>query len=558
MVASATIDAYLTFTLSFVSLIGSCLILFSYLIASKARAASNLPGSPTAMSPRKTRSKSTVLPWKNSGSGSNLIRNLALADMAWFSSSFIMGCFWIFGSTRLEKLGTVPESLCGLLKCVIIYARMASLMWTCVISWDVYKRVTKRNVFEVKEHDENPSLGAKCATCLKDYRYHIFVNIIALPNALVVAADENVSGCEAGYESLGSWMENVFIMALPIIIGIFCQFYVYFQVRDKMGRRAFPQSVRKRRRRIMYHFIIVSCVCWMPTIALYICESIGIHEVSIDIAARATLYCSGFLNFLVYGMHDPILIKAFRIILDTLGCSCLLTKQASLSSINKVDKIVMFEEDSIKPNADISKDKRAMIRYHRLSREDKVSLYRDRPDLDPNDTEDCEVFEGLVQPLMSTQPSFDRLQDQAIEQNQSMESTTSTQSSFSSSSSLTNKKGARFTDSESSEIYSPMADEIVENIGNETGNNKSVSSDVSPPGLRVITGDTYSIDSFANKEEDEHDEYIGDDNSSTSSDEPGEEDAQIEEYFESIIEQRDGDHHWQNGDLETGDEAPSF
>jgi hypothetical protein len=51
--------------------------------------------------------------------------------------------------------------------------------------------------------------------------------------------------------------------------------------------------------------------------------------------------------------------------------------------IKDVDKTVMFQEATISGNADISKDKRSIYRYNKLSREDKQLLYADRPDLNP-------------------------------------------------------------------------------------------------------------------------------------------------------------------------------
>ena len=47
------------------------------------------------------------------------------------------------------------------------------------------------------------------------------------------------------------------------------------------------------------------------------------------------------------------------------------------------EKSVMFEEATINANADISKDRRNIFRFHKLSKEDKVVLYSARPDLNP-------------------------------------------------------------------------------------------------------------------------------------------------------------------------------
>ena len=54
----------------------------------------------------------------------------------------------------------------------------------------------------------------------------------------------------------------------------------------------------------------------------------------------------------------------------------------------------MFE-NAEKVNADISKDKRTVYRYHRLSKEDKMELYAHRPDLNTKDSSHL-----LRQPLL--------------------------------------------------------------------------------------------------------------------------------------------------------------
>lgn len=81
------------------------------------------------------------------------------------------------------------------------------------------------------------------------------------------------------------------------------------QVRSHMSKREFPQSVRKRRKRIMYHYVIVCILCWAPTIFTYLLEICQVHSPVMEIVARASLYSSGFFNFLVFGMQvlcDPL------------------------------------------------------------------------------------------------------------------------------------------------------------------------------------------------------------------------------------------------------------
>ena len=53
----------------------------------------------------------------------------------------------------------------------------------------------------------------------------------------------------------------------------------------------------------MYHYIIVCIICWVPTVLNYMIELIGYHSTVVEILARACLYSSGFLNFLVFGMQ---------------------------------------------------------------------------------------------------------------------------------------------------------------------------------------------------------------------------------------------------------------
>lgn len=77
-----------------------------------------------------------------------------------------------------------------------------------------------------------------------------------------------------------------------------------------------------------------------------------------------------------------------------LGFCCGVTDDTNLRR-NSREKTVMFE-NAEKVNADISKDKRTVYRYHRLSREDKADLYTHRPDLNTKDKSHL-----LKQPLMA-------------------------------------------------------------------------------------------------------------------------------------------------------------
>ena len=411
MVSASRLDAWLTWILSLISLSGSILILVSWFIAyNKVGATSKDSGAPSSPRPRDaeanvrgpTRSRSfTRKSIKNKASGSILIRNLALYDFVWFFSAFLCGNYWLFSET-----GHVPDILCGIVSPLIVYCRLCSLLWSCVITYDVYRKVCKRGLqglstpstgsaqrgkslfpsddSEEKQPSQMDLIWHSVKIMLWRYKYGICVNVIAVPTVGLLTSGNVYGYCEPGFESVGAWETTLTLLILPIALGIAIQLFVYFKVREKMNLKAYPQSVRKRRRRIMYHYILVSALCWLPTLILYVSESAGARVIELDVLSRATLFSSGFFNFLVYGMHDPILIRAFRLALAAVGCSCLLSKEPSPLSSKDHTRIVMFNEKSIAPNADISKDKREMILKHRLSRDEKAALYRDRPDLDPS------------------------------------------------------------------------------------------------------------------------------------------------------------------------------
>lgn len=224
------------------------------------------------------------------------------------------------------------------------------------------------------------------------HRYYFIIFVLSFPGALLSMIKQHGPsghsnlGCDPGYEKLGLWYEVFFIEVFPIVLGFCCNLYVFFHIRRKMSQSAFPQSVRKRRKRIMYHYIIVCILCWIPTIVFYFVELIGFHVPPLEIVARTSLYISGFLNFLVFGMQDPHLKRSFVLVLHWMGLSYIVPRAVYYRGPLKtsdVEKTVMFEEATISRNADLSKDKKNIYRYHKLSKDDKKALYAERPDLDP-------------------------------------------------------------------------------------------------------------------------------------------------------------------------------
>jgi hypothetical protein len=359
------LESWITFLCSLVSVVGSMLVLCSYLVASS----------------------------QSSARSAQLIRNLALTDFLWFTCAIIISAYWLFGMVRDDEssAGLVPDELCFFLAPCLMYLRMASLLWTCAISFDVLMSVQKRKWLWRDGMD------------WEVYRvwYYAIVYLLPLPGAAVTVVQSIASGhalgCEAGYEPVGTWYLVFFMELLPISIGFAMNIYVFTQIYAKMALKAFPQSVRKRRRRVMYHYIVVCIICWTPTMVFYIAEIAGMHSPTLELISRTCLYLTGLLNFIVFGLQDPHLKRSVQVVLFRVGLRCLLPVEvrgvgsgAVALRQKSTDKYVFFEENTISGNADISKDKKSIYRHHKLSRADKQRLYACRPDLNPdNDLSDA-------------------------------------------------------------------------------------------------------------------------------------------------------------------------
>jgi hypothetical protein len=264
-------------------------------------------------------------------------------------------------------------------------------MWTCAISVDVLMSVKHRKWSRNGEDAERQSVVFKRF-------YFAIVFLFASPNFFITVVLQHMSsknsdlGCNPGYEEIGNALAVFFTDILPIAIGFVINVYVYLAVRSTMSQKAYPQSVRKRRRRVMYHYVIVCIVSWTPTIAHYTLEVCGIQSAALEVTARGSLYLTGFLNFLVFGMQDPHLSRALAVTLYYLGCGACggyygadeddTQGKATNLRIKEEQKSVMFT-GHVEDNADIAKDKKDIYKYHKLSEEDKALLYQNRPDLNP-------------------------------------------------------------------------------------------------------------------------------------------------------------------------------
>lgn len=341
------VNAIVTCVFSYLSLIGSIFVALSYLVA---------------------RTKSTP-------KSAFIILHLAISDFIWFLCSAILSTIWLVRETE-----DIPDSLCYIAGPLISFTRIASLVWTLVISFNVYMSTQKRKWFWRNQED---------SWDIYLIIYYFLICCLALPSTVLTmikqyGASDGGLGCSPAYEPIGLWYEVLFTEFFPILIGFALNMYVFFCVKDRMSTISYPQSVRKRRKRVMYHYIIVCILCWIPTLFFYIIEMAGFHIFLVVIIARGSLYCSGFLNFLVFGMQDPHLKRSFQVFLHSIGCKS--NEQGKFSvklKKNDVEKVVMFKEDTIIESADIVKGKRSLYLNHKLSVDEKNNLYLERPDLNP-------------------------------------------------------------------------------------------------------------------------------------------------------------------------------
>ena len=298
-----TVTIWSTFMCSLFSLIGSMLVVCSYMIA------------------RLTAKPKTAA----------LISNLSITDFCWFLSALIQSSYWISNDD-------VPDALCYVASPVVNFGRMASLIWTCAISFDVLMSVRKR-AGQGKGEEHRWS----------EYRklYYCIVVAVSGPGAIytIIMQQSGASslGCNPGYEKLGAGVVVFFTELLPIVMGFLFNVVIFFLVRQRMSTKAFPLSVRKKRRQIMYHYIVVCIVCWTPTMIFYVSELSGLHSPLLEVVSRISLYSTGFFNFIVFGLQDPHLARSLQVTLYLTGIDALKT--------NNVDKLVMFGGE-LSDNAD--------------------------------------------------------------------------------------------------------------------------------------------------------------------------------------------------------------
>lgn len=267
------IDVWGTLICSTLSLIGSSIIILSFITVKKQSAQS---------SPRSAR----------------MILNLALSDFVWFLAAFIQACFWFF-TGPVGEVGVPPPGMCWVLGPTLNLSRIASLLWTSVIAFEALKSVTRRKWLSEKEK------------LLKyDTYYFIFVYGFALPSAIHLMYVQHINndnvGCRAEYEHIGDMLSIFLTEFVPITFGFFLNVFSFYQVKRKMSSRAFPKSVRNRRRRVMMYYLGVCVLCWAPTMVHYAYALVFGTSRFLEVLARCLLYLTGLFNFFVFGINVSI------------------------------------------------------------------------------------------------------------------------------------------------------------------------------------------------------------------------------------------------------------
>ncbi len=99
-------------------------------------------------------------------------------------------------------------------------------------------------------------------------------------------------------------------------------------------------------------------------------------------------------DFCHFFLQDPHLKRSFKLMMYYTGATtlCMIVMPSSSYyyhfggwaplKATDVEKNVMFVEETILDNADVSKDKRSVYRNRKLSKADRLDLYAERPDLD--------------------------------------------------------------------------------------------------------------------------------------------------------------------------------
>ena len=232
---------------------------------------------------------------QSSPRSARMILNLALSDFVWFLAAFIQSMFWFF-TGPIGEVGVPPPGVCWILGPLLNLSRISSLLWTSVIAFEALQAVSKR-----KWLSDNKS------RIKYDAAYFVFVYSFALPSAVQLiyaqhSTKDNV-GCRAEYEEIGSMLSIFLTELVPITFGFVLNVFSFLQVKRRMATRAFPRSVRSRRRRVMYHYLGVCTLCWAPTMIHYAYNLIFGSSRFLEVLARCLLYLTGLFNFFVFGIN---------------------------------------------------------------------------------------------------------------------------------------------------------------------------------------------------------------------------------------------------------------
>ena len=177
--------------------------------------------------------------------------------------------------------------------------------------------------------------------------YLVMIGGLALLAAIAVAIKPSSSYCRVDKYTPPTEATGVVIeFVLPLVAFIF-NAAVILIVRRSLGNEM-PFSVRTRRWRQMHNYVLVWCFCWGPFLVNAIfCAITDDHKYErtrgwLFFVRNLSLYSTGWLDLLVYGLQNAWLKRSLRMACDRCRITdicCMENVQASYLK-NTKDKVI--------------------------------------------------------------------------------------------------------------------------------------------------------------------------------------------------------------------------
>jgi hypothetical protein len=290
---------------------------------------------------------------------------LFLANFGWFTALTVLYS-WLFHGSISAKWD------CTILTSVVLFFMTFSVLWPSVICFDLLQNTRDpRWRWDSPQRVEQRYLGIICA--------------ISFFAAMIILLNPGKEYCKVDEYTPPSKTAGV-ILEFVIPMGAFIfNAVVIMIVRRSLGKEM-PFSVRTRRRRQMHNYVLVWCFCWGPYLinAIYSFANMEAKKINhwLLIIRNLSLYSTGWLDLIVFGLQNAWLKRSLRMACDRCRMTnifCMDDVQASYLK-NTKDKVVNFDPSIVESTPQYSSKEYVMRK--RLSRHERMMLYRERPDLD--------------------------------------------------------------------------------------------------------------------------------------------------------------------------------